>query len=254
MMKYNYTIKPLILSQVMTDTSVMTYLTYIGQKSVRPYVMWYIEGGEKKILVDTAIEAASYREYHPGFMDFPFEHVQSFRSALQSVNCTPEDIDIVIQTHLHFDHCMNTTKCINADVYVQEEELAFALDPHPIFSILYRKSLYEDLNLRVVKGDSTLLPGIDLLFVPGHSRGCQAVLIQTSSGKVAISGFCTIAENFYPPEDIQTTVTPFASAPVIIPGICTDPYQAYESILKVKSSADIIIPLHDYEMARKKQI
>jgi len=39
MMKYNYTIKPLILSQVMTDTSVMTYLTYIGQKSVRPYVI-----------------------------------------------------------------------------------------------------------------------------------------------------------------------------------------------------------------------
>ena len=174
--------------------------------------MCHIERGEKKILVDTAIEAASYREYHPGFMDFPFEHVQSFNSAVQSVNCTPKDIHIVIQTHLHFDHCMNTTKCINADVYIQKEGLALALDPHPVFSILYRKSLYDDLNLRVVKGDSTLLPGIDLLFVPGHSPGCQAVLVQTSSGKVAISGFCMISENFCPPEDIQTTVTTFASA------------------------------------------
>jgi hypothetical protein len=144
MMTYNYTIKPLILSQVMADTSIMTYLTYIGQKRMRPYVMWYIEGGERMILVDTAIEAASYREYHAGFRDFPFEHVQRFRNALQRVNCTPEDI--------------------------------------------------------------------------------------------------------------QTKVSPFASAPVIIPGIYTDPYQAYKSILKIKSSADIIIPLHDYEMARKNRI
>lgn len=250
----NYIVKPLILSQIEADTSIMTYLTYIGQKRIRPYVMWYIQGSEKKILIDTAIEAKSYREYHPGFSDFPFEHVQSFEKALESVNCTPEDIDIVIQTHLHFDHCSNTSKCINAEVYVQAEELAFAIDPHPVFSILYRKSLYKDFNLKIVKGNTTLLPGIDLLFAPGHSPGCQAVLIQTSRRKIAISGFCTIAENFYPPEDIQTTVTPFASSAVIIPGIFTNPYQAYESIMRVKSSADIIIPLHDIEMARLKQI
>ena len=91
-----YVIKPLVLSQVMADMSIMTYLTYIGQKKMRPYVMWYIRGGEKNILVDTAIEERSYREYHPGFKSYPFEHVQTFEAALESVDCRPENIDIVI--------------------------------------------------------------------------------------------------------------------------------------------------------------
>jgi glyoxylase-like metal-dependent hydrolase (beta-lactamase superfamily II) len=97
-------------------------------------------------------------------------------------------------------------------------------------------------------------PGIELFPVPGHSPGCQAVLVETPGGKVCISGFCSIAENFYPPEDIQLKVSPFACSSVIIPGICADPLKVFESVLKVKSSADVIVPLHDYEMALKRSI
>jgi N-acyl homoserine lactone hydrolase len=250
----SYIVKPLILSGATAEMSFQTYLAYIGEKKMRAYVMWYIEGGEKKILVDTAIEAQQYRDYSALFGGFEFEHIQTFEQALARVNCRPEEIDIVIQTHLHFDHCMNTARCVNAEVYVQEDELAFALDPHPIFSNVYRRSLFEDLNLKVVKGDTNLMHGIDLVFVPGHSPGCQGVLIQSPRGKVAISGFCSLSENFHLPDDVQTGVSPFATPAGIIPGIHTNPFQAYESLLKIRSSADIIIPLHDYEMARKEEI
>jgi len=56
-------------------------------------------------------------------------------------------------------------------------------------------------------------------------------------------------ENFDPPEDVKTTVTPFAGYPVIAPGIYADLFQAYESVLRVKQITDIIIPLHDPDMA-----
>jgi len=251
----NYVIKPLLLSQLpVGEKGFMTYLAYYGQSIMRPYVMWFVEGNEKRILVDTAIEARDYQNCFPTLKRFPFKHIQTFEEALAKVNCQAEDIDIVIQTHLHIDHVFNTQKCINAKVYVQEEELRFARDPHPMFEMMYLQEIIEGLNFEILKGDQTILPGIDVLFVPGHTPGCQAVAIQTKKGKVIISGFCSIMDNFYPPENVQLKVSPFASSSVIIPGIHIDPLQAYESILKIKRTADIIIPLHDPEMATKVRI
>jgi N-acyl homoserine lactone hydrolase len=90
--------------------------------------------------------------------------------------------------------------------------------------------------------------------VPGHTPGSQAVVVGTTKGKAVISGFCSIMENFDPPEDVKTKISPFASYPVIAPGIHTDLFKAYESTLKVKQIADIIIPLHDPNMASREQI
>jgi len=204
--------------------------------------------------VDTAIEAEDYRNYHPGFKDMPFEPTQSFEEALAKVDCLPYDIDIVIQTHLHMDHIYNTSKCKNAVIYVQEKELNFALDPHPIFEIVYPGEVIKKLNFEVIKGDQTILPGIAVMLVPGHTPGGQAVVVDTAKGKAVISGFCSIMENFDPPEDVKTKVSPFASYPVIAPGIHTDLFQAYESVLRVKQAADIIIPLHDPDTAERDHI
>jgi N-acyl homoserine lactone hydrolase len=225
-----YTIKPLILSERASEKEPMTYLAYSGEPIVRPYVMWYIRAGSKNVLVDTA------------------------EQALAKVDCVPDDIDIIIQTHLHMDHIYNTPKCKNAVIYVQKEELQFALSPHPIFEILYPREIIKNLNFEVIKGDQTILPGIAVMLVPGHAPGCQAVVVETKEGKAVISGFCAIMENFDPPEDVKTKISPFASYPVIAPGIHTDLFQAYESVLRVKQVADIIIAMHDPDMALREQI
>jgi N-acyl homoserine lactone hydrolase len=249
-----YTIKPLILSKRMSEKGSMTYLAYSGHPIIRPYVMWYIRAGHKNILVDTAIEAEDYKNYHPGFNNLPFKPIQSFEEALAKVDCVPDDIDIIIQTHLHMDHIYNTPKCRNAVVYVQEKELEFSLNPHPIFEIVYPREIIESINFSIINGEKTILPGISVMPVPGHTPGGQAVIVETIRGKAVISGFCSIMENFNPPEDVKTKISPFASYPVIAPGIHTDLFKAYESVLKVKQVADIIIPLHDPEMALLEQI
>ena len=244
----NYRIIPLVLLKYEGEKGVMTFLTDYGKPIVRPFVMWYIEGAGKNIIVDTAIEMRDYKNYHPDFNNLSMDQIMSFEEALGSVGLTPEKVDVVIQTHLHFDHCYNTRKCVNAKVIVQEDELKFAYSSGP-FQGLYRKELFEGLNFELVKGDHALFNGIELIHVPGHSLGGQAVSIQTKNGKAIISGFCSIKENFYPKK-----THPMAGHPVVLPGIMVDAVKAYESILKIKERADIILPLHDPELLEIKSI
>lgn len=240
-----YKITPLLLSKLLSEKGPMTYLSYVGQPIIRPYVFWHIRAGDRNVLVDSAIEAEDYRNLHPAFRKMPFQAVQTFAQALARVGCTADDIDIVIQTHLHMDHVYNTPRCKNAVVYCQEEEIGFAQNPHPLQEIMYPRGIIGQIHFELVRGAKAILPGIAVLPVPGHTPGCQAVIIDTEKGKAVISGFCSIRENFFPPADVKTTVSPFATYPVIAPGIHTDVIQGYESVLKVKEIADIIIPLHD---------
>jgi glyoxylase-like metal-dependent hydrolase (beta-lactamase superfamily II) len=244
----NYRIIPLVLLKYEGEKGVMTFLTDYGKPIVRPFVLWYIRGAEKNIIVDTAIEMGDYKNYHPDFKNLHMDQIMSFEEALGSVGLAPEKVDVVIQTHLHFDHCYNTRKCVNAKVIVQEDELKFAHSTGP-FQGLYRKELFEGLRFEVVKGDRELSEGIELIHVPGHSLGGQAVSIQTKNGKAIISGFCSIKENFYPKK-----THPMAGHPVVLPGIMVDAVKAYESILKIKERADIILPLHDPELLEIKSI
>jgi N-acyl homoserine lactone hydrolase len=251
---HSYSIRPLMISKVLSEKGPMTYLAYASEPIIRPYVMWYVQASNKHVLIDTAIEAEDYRNFHPGFNRLPFQEVQTFEEALSKVSCKPDDIDIIIQTHLHMDHVYNTPKCKRATIYVQKHELEFALSPHPIFEVVYPREILRKLKFEVIEGDHEILPGISVLFVPGHTPGCQAVVVETSRGRAVISGFCSIKENFYPPTDIKTKISPLASYPVIAPGVHTDLFEAYESALRVKQMADIIIPLHDPEMAQMEHI
>ena len=78
-------------------------------------------------------------------------------------NLKPEDIDMVIHTHLHNDHCENDYKCVNAEIYVHEKELERIHDPHPLdFRYLedYIEDVEENGQVKTVSGDSEIHPGI----------------------------------------------------------------------------------------------
>lgn len=249
-----YRIKSITLARVLADKGAMTYLSYYGEKIWRPYVFWIIEGGDKKILVDTAIHAADYKGFASGFKNLPIEHVNSFGKSLAEKSIAVDEIDIIIQTHLHFDHCFNTHHCKNAEVVVQKKELAFANNPHPVFAPMYSKKLLKEINFLTVDGYTEILPGIEVIPVPGHTPGCQAVSIMTKKGRAVISGFCSILENFFPPEDIKERISPFSGYPVIIPGINYNALEAYESILKIKKLADIVLPMHEPSLMDTEEI
>jgi N-acyl homoserine lactone hydrolase len=234
----NYTIRPLAVGFNETDQGIMTYQRQYGKRIILPIYTFAIMGADKKILVDTGIEdfmAPSDLEERIGF---PVLH---FEDALASVGWTPEDVDIIIHTHLHNDHCENDGLCTNAKVYVQKAELDFFHDPHPI-DHRYYPDVLDGVNLVTVEGDATIMDGITVLFTPGHTPGGQSVVVETARGKAIITGLCCNAENF-----------PVGGG-VVAPGVHLDAIQAYESMKRILAAADIIVPIHDLEVGKRKVI
>ncbi|RJQ65382.1 MAG: N-acyl homoserine lactonase family protein [Desulfobacteraceae bacterium] len=242
------TIHPLVPTRIAIEAGRITYLRNYGKRLTLPCPFFVIKGGKFPVLVDTSGSA----EIMAGLRTEPVEHVMGFKEALLQVGLTPQEIKLVIHTHLMYDHCANSRHLPNARFVVQKKELEFALDPHPMFAGVYQKHLFENLPFDSVDGDAKLMPGIELLFTPGHSPGIQSVAVETRAGLAIITGFCCISENFAAPgkQVWATDVVP----EVIPPGFHTDMRQAYESALRVKNMADLIIPFHDPEMAAKRQI
>ncbi|MBU1055477.1 MAG: N-acyl homoserine lactonase family protein [Proteobacteria bacterium] len=233
-----YTIHPCAVGINETDQGIMTYLRDYGKRILLPVYMFYIKGGDKNIIVDTGLEQFVVSEETEKKCGFK---VLEFESALESFNLTPEEIDIIIHTHLHNDHCENDYKCKNAVVYVQKAELDFFKNPHPI-DHRYYPDVLDDVNVVEIEGDVKIEDGIEVIFSPGHTVGGQSVSINTAKGRAVITGFCCNEKNF--PE----------KGPAICPGVHIDVIKAYESAQKIKNLADILIPLHDISIGRQKQI
>lgn len=174
--------------------------------------------------------------------------IYTFEDGLARYGLRPEDIDIVIHTHLHTDHCENDYKCINARFYVHRKELDHVHEPHPL-DFRYLEDYVEDVEeagqVVAVDGDFEVVPGIRMMHTPAHTPGGMTVLVDTAGGLAAITGFCVINENFNPPPEILGM-----EMEVIPPGTSVNTYRAYDILLKVKKMADILIPLHEPAFAR----
>ncbi|MBM4285059.1 MAG: N-acyl homoserine lactonase family protein [Deltaproteobacteria bacterium] len=230
-----YIIHPLVVGLNETDQGVMTYLKGYGKRIWLPVYVFYLEGGDEKILVDTGLEQFMVP---PGVAEELGLKVQEFEEALDSVGLAPEDIDIVIHTHLHNDHCENDYKCTNARVYVQQRELDFFREPHPV-DHRYFPDLLDDVEVVAVVGDREIVPGVSVMLTPGHTPGGQSVVVDTARGKAVITGFCCNEQNFP------------AAGPCVPPGVHLNLIEAYDTIHKVRDAADILIPLHDLAVGRR---
>ena len=248
-MERHYRIKPLVISKYNLRKGDMTYRLFYGETYWAPNVTWFIEGADRNILIDTSMSSEDTKKY----TETKAEDLISFEDALASVGRKPEDIDLIIQTHLHFDHCGNTAKCKKARVIVQKSELDFALAPHPSFAMNYDKNLIKDCRIFPIQGDQEILPGIEVILVPGHSAGTQAVSIETANGKAVISGFCACKETFYPPTP-RLQWAKDCLGQVVAPGIFVDAIKAYDAVLKIKGLADILLPMHDVAIFDMKTI
>jgi N-acyl homoserine lactone hydrolase len=230
----NYRIYPLYICKLFADIGTFNYLNFSGEKRWFPIYIWLIEGGGKHILVDTGCDAEEMRK--ASVLGAPFENITTIEEALKKFDLSPEKIETLIITHLHGDHALNLSKFIKAKIYVQEDELNFARNPHPLFANIYPKGRFDGIHFTTIKGDYRLTDGIDILFTPGHSAGTQSVAVSTRKGRAIICGACSLPENFSPPNKIQQ---------VVAPGIHLDPVKGYDSFIRIKKEADIILPLHD---------
>jgi glyoxylase-like metal-dependent hydrolase (beta-lactamase superfamily II) len=113
-------------------------------------------------------------------------------SNLAEGGVSPEDIDIVINTHLHFDHCgWNTVRDTNgkavptfprAKYYAPEGEWQYAQRASERDTISYIPDNYDPLveagQMTLLKGGEEIVPGISVKTFPGHTAHMMAVIIR----------------------------------------------------------------------------
>ncbi len=110
---------------------------------------------------------------------------------LANLGLKPEDIDIVLDTHLHADHCGGNTTLIdgsvipsfpNAEYWVQSIEWGDAMNPDARTSSTYLADNYVPIweagQFRFLVGDARVTKDVQCVVTPGHTRGHQCILIE----------------------------------------------------------------------------
>jgi glyoxylase-like metal-dependent hydrolase (beta-lactamase superfamily II) len=150
-----------------------------------------IRTGEQNILIETGI-GPKLSEKMQRIYDNEAKLLDSFAAA----GVDPGEIDIVINTHLHFDHCGWNTMLRGGQVvptfpkaryYVQAGEAEHAHEQHERDRVSYMTDNYDPLirsgQMQLLHGDREIAPGISVRVYPGHTRDMQAVLIESGGQK-----------------------------------------------------------------------
>jgi N-acyl homoserine lactone hydrolase len=104
---------------------------------------------------------------------------------LAALGVKPDDVAIVVNSHLHFDHAGNNGAFPNATFVVQAEHLAFAKGK-PNFPGVYWD--IPELTYLPTSGRARVAPGVEVVPTPGHAPGHQSLVIETSDGTVVLAG------------------------------------------------------------------
>jgi glyoxylase-like metal-dependent hydrolase (beta-lactamase superfamily II) len=149
---------------------------YYGIKYMAALKPLLIQTESENILVDTGIGEIpeKYRQY------YTVDREVTLQKSLAYNDMTTDDISIVINTHLHVDHCGNNKLFNNARFIVQERELEYAYNPHRFQKGGYMKEMFDGLDFNTVSGNQEILAGVSVLLTSGHTPGHQSILIDAS--------------------------------------------------------------------------
>lgn len=147
-----------------------------------------VRTGDKNILIETGVGNKL-----PEKMVEIYGQPAKLLDRLSSIDISPDDIDIVVNSHLHFDHCgWNTIREAGkitptfpkAKYYAQEGEWKHAHQgQRDTVSYLHENydPLVESGQMQLLRGNQEIVPGISVEVFPGHTRDMQAIIIRSGS-------------------------------------------------------------------------
>jgi len=151
--------------------------------------------GKQAVLVETGIgDKMTVKQVDI----YGIEHTTTLPVSLRTHGLGSDDIDMVVDTHLHFDHCgWNTRRASDgslaptfprAHYYVQAGELEHARQPTERDRASFLPENFEPMQATnqwiALTGDREIIPGVELVRVPGHTRDMQCVRVR-SQGRTA---------------------------------------------------------------------
>ena len=201
------------------------------------YFFWILRSGDRVIMVDTGYDQAEAdRRSRPILLD-PVE-------ALRPFGLTPEDIDTIIVTHLHYDHAGGLHLFPNAKLHMQAAEMAYATGPCMCHDTLQMPFTADHICEAVQRlysgkvlfhdGDGQVEDGVTVHCIGGHSRGLQAVRVRTAAGWLVLA---SDAAHFY--ENLWAR-KPF---PIVVD--LENMLSGFDRLGALASHRDLIVPGHD---------
>jgi len=172
-----------------------------------PVCAYLIETRDGLVLFDAGINAELLRdpalreEYYTSRGRDPAPVVlpcHDFLEQFKRIGAEPRDVRHVALSHTHIDHAGNLRFFKHAEVWIQEAEYELAFS-RPTPRHLVRQDFdLPGLRWRRLGGDHTLMPGIELIFTPGHTVGHQSALIELprSGPAILVGDVGDLMENF----------------------------------------------------------
>jgi glyoxylase-like metal-dependent hydrolase (beta-lactamase superfamily II) len=215
------------------DKSFLVYMKYTGQPYEAALKTLLIQTGKENILVDTG--AGELPEKLQKFYKITRKPEQNLKAQLAQHGLEPEDIDTVVNTHLHFDHCGNNILFPHAKFIVQAEEYDYALKPERFQEAAYAKELFDfKANRQLINEEFRLTDEIQLVPTQGHSIGHQSAIVKTADGNLVYCGDAAPLK-----ENLERRN---------IPGVLHCPHHALEAIDRLKAIDNAVyIYSHDNE-------
>ena len=250
---------PLNVGSSRSDHSMATLRKKLGVVRDNRFCAYYIEGAEKRILVDTGPSDQEHalkwhKEINPAISPD-----QNIVVALDRIGVKAEEIEIVLLTHLHYDHAFNLKEFKNAEIYVAREELSYALMPLPPHYFSYENwkigltpyfiSSIERMKILELEPQE-VFKKITMIPTPGHSLGHMSVVVETSQGPYVICGDAAIIRE-------NLVGDPARHVPYTMVGLYMDfvaTWKSLETIDKiVGGDVSRVLPGHDPSVFEKER-
>ncbi|MBO1330193.1 N-acyl homoserine lactonase family protein [Streptomyces sp. VRA16 Mangrove soil] len=147
---------------------------------VEPVLAYLVRYDDDVILFDTGIGRAdpeTEAHYRPRRRDL--------REALAAAGVALDDVTLVANCHLHFDHCGGNPLFAGTPVLVQDVELATARGGGHTFDELID---FPAVSYAELKGEAEVRPGVWIVPTPGHTAGHQSLVVRQGDGTVLLAG------------------------------------------------------------------
>lgn len=214
---------------LMLDKSLATWNHNQGIEFRFPVFSIFVDHPDGKIMLDTGFD----KEWVD--RKLPFEKPtqtedQTIAAQLAKIGVKPEEIDIVVNSHLHFDHCSANKLFPQATFIFSKSELRHSFVPDPWEKLGYDPDLVWMPGMKMELLDIgdyeyEIVPGVSVILTPGHSNGHLSFIVRPGGG----------AQPMVFPVDVAYTSHNLEHK--VLMGLHSDPEDLLRSMIKIENIA-----------------